>query len=72
MIKLCTNCHEALHFTTPSKQWAGYQVGNHHFCKRACEIQFDKLSHEEQKAAHYHWVRQQALADSQQQLDLDS
>lgn len=73
MIKLCTNCHETLRYRTAIGQvatWDGYQVGNHTFCSRICEIQFDKLSNEEQKAEHYAWVREEALANSQADLDL--
>ncbi len=61
-MKLCTNCHERIH-------WTAYVTSNDwYFCKRGCELQWNKLSNEAQKAAHYEWVREEALANSQSEL----
>ncbi len=58
-MKLCTGCHKPLN-------WKVYFTDHgRYFCARHCQIQFGKLSQEEQKAAHYEWVRQEALVNSQ-------
>ncbi len=63
-MKLCTNCHNeivsGIRLKNEGPAWT--------FCSRPCEIQWNKLTAEDQLAAHYEWVREEALANCPHEL----
>ncbi len=65
-IHLCKSCHQPI----PEIGWNGYNLQKYGalFCSIPCSRQFKSLSQEAQSAAHYEWVRQEALANSQSEL----